>query len=159
MKPLTPGERSQSMTSGFCEDTIDTEFIQVTGTDDHPAGTSQPEVRLSGSQIVRILYSPTLQQFCTPIHPKVHLVLQDMPTEDKYGSSIWSIVTPRGTGRYIAGWYNSGGSHMFVSRGLGWLRLRCASCAPPRLHHSLHTVISLEYPSVCPQKTPWRLLQ
>jgi len=46
---------------------------------------------------------------------------------------LGAVWVPRGTGPYVAGWYQEQGSHLFVSRGLGWsiapLRLSC----PPEL--------------------------
>jgi predicted MPP superfamily phosphohydrolase len=46
---------------------------------------------------------------------------------------LGSFFLPRGSGAYPRGWYTLGGSHLFVSRGLGWsvapLRVRC----PPEI--------------------------
>ena len=33
---------------------------------------------------------------------------------------LGALWVPRGTGPYVAGWYEQDGSHLFVSRGAGW---------------------------------------
>ena len=40
---------------------------------------------------------------------------------------LGAVWTPNGTDRFVAGWYHEQGTHMFVSRGIGW------SIAPVRM--------------------------
>ena len=120
----------------LCDNGIDTEDIRVSGTDDHLAGSSHPEKWLGDlpSDRPNLVLTHSPAHFARLIHPNVQLVLAG----HAHGGQIripkfGALWTPRGTGRYIAGWYHSGPSHMFVSRGLGWsvapLRFMC----PPEI--------------------------
>ena len=116
----------------LCEEQIQTELIHVTGTDDHLAGSSHPERWLDNLPDDRpnlvLTHSPA--HFARLDNPKVHLVLAG----HAHGGQIripklGALWTPRGTGRYIAGWYHASYARLFVSRGLGWsvapLRFMC----------------------------------
>ena len=116
----------------LCEEHFQTDSIHVTGTDDHLAGSSHPEQWLADLPDDRpnliLTHSPA--HFARLTNPKVQLVLAG----HAHGGQIripklGALWTPRGTGRYIAGWYEASHSRLFVSRGLGWsvapLRFMC----------------------------------
>jgi len=45
----------------------------------------------------------------------------------------WALIRPRGSGRYVAGWYDDGGPPMYVSRGIGTSLLPVRIGATPEL--------------------------
>lgn len=115
----------------LCESSVQTPLLQITGTDDHLAGTSHPEVWLPNlpTHLPNLILTHSPAHFARLIHPSVDLVLAG----HAHGGQIrlprlGALWTPRGTGQYIAGWYKHAETHMFVSRGLGW------SVAPLRFH-------------------------
>ncbi len=103
----------------------------LAGTDDHLAGQSRPEVLLDSlpgdRPVVMLTHSPAF--FPTLARPPVKLVLSG----HSHGGQVripglGALWAPRGTGTYLAGWFEQDGCYLFVSRGLGW------SVAPLRLH-------------------------
>ncbi|MDG1480859.1 MAG: metallophosphoesterase [Myxococcota bacterium] len=118
------------------EDWVDLGPIVLAGTDDHLAGQSEPEVLLSrlprDRPAVMLTHSPAF--FPSLAEPPVKLVLSG----HSHGGQVripglGALWAPRGTGSYLAGWFEKDGCYLFVSRGLGWsvapLRLYC----PPEL--------------------------
>ena len=105
--------------------------IILAGTDDQLAGTPDPEALLADlptdRPTVMLTHSPAF--FPTLARDPVQLVLSG----HSHGGQIrlpvlGALWAPRGTDRYLAGWFEQDGCHLFVSRGLGW------SVAPLRLH-------------------------
>jgi hypothetical protein len=105
--------------------------ITLAGTDDQLAGTPDPETLLAAlptdRPAVMLSHSPAF--FPTLARAPVRLVLSG----HSHGGQVripllGALRAPRGTGRYLAGWFEQDGCHLFVSRGLGW------SVAPLRLH-------------------------
>ena len=107
--------------------------IQLVGTDDQLAGAPDLEKAFAGVASSRpalvLTHSPAL--FDAIARPGVPLVLAG----HTHGGQVvlpqlGSLFLPRGSGAYPWGWYRKGGSHLFVSRGLGWsvapVRWRCA---------------------------------
>ena len=112
------------------EEVCDLGPISLAGTDDHWAGTPEPERLLAqlppDKPAVVMTHSPDIVPRL--IHPQIGLVLAG----HSHGGQVrlpglGAVWTPRGTGAYIGGWYQDGGRSLFVSRGLGW------SVAPVRL--------------------------
>jgi predicted MPP superfamily phosphohydrolase len=105
--------------------------ITLAGTDDHLAGSPDPDALLASLPTDRpavvLTHSPAF--FPTLARPPVKLVLSG----HSHGGQVripglGAIWAPRGTGPYLAGWFAQDDCYLFVSRGLGW------SVAPMRLH-------------------------
>lgn len=109
---------------------VDLGPLQLVGTDDYLAG--KPDLDKSFVEInperptVVLTHSPGLfPQLC---RPGVRLVLSG----HTHGGQIrlplmGALFLPRGSGAYPYGWYEHGGTWLYVSRGIGW------SVAPLRL--------------------------
>lgn len=105
--------------------------ITLAGTDDQLAGTPNPEALLAtlprDRPAVMLTHSPAF--FPTLARDPVRLVLSGHSHGGQVRLPLLGAVwAPRGTDRYLAGWFEQDGCHLFVSRGLGW------SVAPLRLH-------------------------
>lgn len=111
--------------------------ITIVGTDDHLAGNSNPSklcAALPNQPTLCLTHSPAhFNSLC--IQP-IDLVLAG----HAHGGQIrlpklGALWVPRGTDQYIAGWFQQGPHHLFVSRGMGWsvapLRWHC----PPEIAH------------------------
>ncbi len=104
--------------------------VILAGTDDQLAGSPDPSALLASlpsRPTVLLTHSPAL--FPRLARPPVQLVLSG----HSHGGQVripglGALWAPRGTDRYLAGWYQQDACHLFVSRGLGW------SVAPMRLH-------------------------
>lgn len=97
--------------------------VAVGGTDDHLAGTAEPEAILRAlparRPAVLLTHSPAYAPALAG--PSTALVLSG----HSHGGQVRLPVlgagwVPMGTGRYVAGWYTLGGTNLYVSRGLGW---------------------------------------
>ena len=105
--------------------------ITLAGTDDLLAGNPDPDTLLASLPRERpaVVLSHSPAMFPRLASPPVQLVLSG----PSHGGQVCipglgAVWAPRGTGPYLAGWFEENGSHLFVSRGLGW------SVAPIRLH-------------------------
>jgi predicted MPP superfamily phosphohydrolase len=45
----------------------------------------------------------------------------------------WVPYTPRGSGRFVEGWYHDARAPLYVSRGIGTVEIRARFCCPPEL--------------------------
>lgn len=104
--------------------------IVLIGTDDHLAGEAAPPDLVprtpGGPPVLALTHSPAHAPALAG--PSVALILSG----HSHGGQVRLPLlgagwVPMGTGPYVAGWYALGGTHLFVSRGLGW------SIAPFRL--------------------------
>lgn len=109
---------------------VDLGPLVLAGTDDMYAGTADVEATLSartpGKPSVVLTHSPAL--FPELARPDVPLVLAG----HSHGGQLvvpglGAPFVPKGTGDYVAGWFEQNGSSLFVSNGLGW------SIAPVRV--------------------------
>ena len=118
--------------------TIKGTTLQIVGTDDHLAGHSDP------AQLCEALdFSlPTLCMTHSPAHfESLHPYSVDLVLAGHaHGGQIripklGALWVPKGTKKYVSGWYQQNNSHLFVSRGMGWsvapIRWRC----PPEIAH------------------------
>lgn len=114
------------------DESVDLGPIQLVGTDDALAGMPDLTKAFANVNASRptlcLTHSPAL--FDSIARPGVPLVLAG----HTHGGQVvlpglGSLFLPRGSGAYPWGWYRSGESHLFVSRGLGWsvapLRVAC----------------------------------
>ena len=112
---------------------IDLPGIVLVGTDDHLAGAPTPEGLVpegpGGPPVLALTHSPAHAPALAG--PRVALILAG----HSHGGQVrlpmlGAAWVPMGTGHTVAGWYTLGGTHLFVSRGIGWsiapLRLGCA---------------------------------
>lgn len=110
--------------------------LHLVGTDDALAGRPDLDRAFAGvptgAPSLVLTHSPAL--FDRIAGPRAPLVLAG----HTHGGQVvlpglGSFFLPRGSGAYPWGWYRTGDSHLFVSRGLGWsvapLRVRC----PPEI--------------------------
>lgn len=107
--------------------------IHLYGTDDALAGEPLPRPATSAdAPRVVLTHSPAL--FDRIAHPDTALVLAGHSHAGQVRLPLLGAAwVPMGTGRYVGGWYQSNGTWLFVSRGIGWsiapMRLWC----PPEL--------------------------
>lgn len=121
--------------------------LVLVGTDDHLAGEAPPDdlvpTETDSLPVVALTHSPAHAPALAG--PRVPLVLSG----HSHGGQVRLPLlgagwVPMGTGPYVAGWYALGGTHLFVSRGIGWsiapVRLGCApELARIRLEPASHT--------------------
>ena len=116
--------------------TADLGSIILVGTDDHLAGESPPTDLVpqspAGAPVVALTHSPAHAPALAG--PRVSLVLSG----HSHGGQVRLPLlgagwVPMGTGPYVAGWYALGGTHLFVSRGIGWSIAPVRIACPPEL--------------------------
>ena len=80
----------------------------------------------SGAFVIALFHSPT---YFDAIAGRVDLALAGHTHGGQVRLPFVSPWLPPGSGRYVAGWYEAGGSKLYVSRGIGTsmlpLRFRC----------------------------------
>lgn len=108
--------------------------LVLVGTDDHLAGAPAPAdlVPAEGPPVLALTHSPANAPALAA--PGVALVLSG----HSHGGQVRLPLlgagwVPMGTGPYVAGWYALGGTHLFVSRGLGWSIAPVRVGCPPEL--------------------------
>lgn len=110
--------------------------LVIAGTDDLHAGT--PDItatladRPSGKPTVVLTHSPAI--FPEIARDDVQLVLSGHTHGGQVRPPlVGALWVPRGSGRYISGWFRSGGTWMFVCRGIGWSVAPMRMWCPPEL--------------------------
>jgi predicted MPP superfamily phosphohydrolase len=126
---------------------VDLGPLALAGTDDLLAGEIDIPAALAAlppdKPAIALAHSPdTFPALLDAAPPSLRLVLSG----HAHGGQVrlpraGSFFVPRGTGPYVAGWFEERGVHLFVSRGIGWslapLRLGCTPeiaelvCSPP----------------------------
>lgn len=110
--------------------------IVLAGVDDLHAGDCDPDAALRGAPgdrpIVVMAHSP--DTFPRLVRPGVRLVLSG----HSHGGQVrlpglGAPWLPKGTGPYVAGWYEHEDTWLFVSRGLGWSLAPIRYDCPPEL--------------------------
>lgn len=118
------------------DEVVDTGPLRLAGTEDLLAGVSDPRAlraRLPpGPPTVVLSHSPGM--FPALAGPGVSLVLSG----HSHGGQVripglGALWVPRGTGPYVAGWYERQGTALFVSRGVGWSIAPVRTGCPPEL--------------------------
>lgn len=118
------------------EEWVDTGPLVLAGTDDMLAGAPEPGRVLSalpaGRPTVVLTHSPAL--FPEIARPEVHLVLSGHSHAGQVRLPLLgSLWVPKGTGPYVAGWYEARGSWLYVGRGVGWSIAPVRMWCPPEL--------------------------
>lgn len=109
--------------------------IRVAGTDDALAGN--PDVglayaELDGRPTLTLTHSPAL--FDELVHPDVFAVLAGHTHGGQVNlPGLGPVFLPRGSGAYPWGWYERGGTRLFVHRGIGWSVAPVRWRAPPEI--------------------------
>jgi predicted MPP superfamily phosphohydrolase len=98
--------------------------VRVTGFDDIRRGQPDPVAALAGSE--------PCDHHLVLAHCPAHRDALDLPAEHPadlvlsghtHGGQVapggFALLTPPGSGRYVAGWYRDDGPPLFVSRGIG----------------------------------------
>lgn len=98
--------------------------INVVGLDDYTAGS--PDLRLATGRcevahpIVLVTHSPGLFDKTPPIPTEsIALVLAGHTHGGQLAVGKHALYTPRGSGSFVAGWYESQWGDLYISRGLG----------------------------------------
>jgi predicted MPP superfamily phosphohydrolase len=113
-------------------------WLTVTGLDDLVLGRPDPTHALAGAtrrdQHLVLAHCPAARDALglPPGHP-ASLVLSGHTHGGQIAPLGAAFVRPRGSGRYVAGWYRDGGPPMYVSRGIGTSLLPVRIGATPEL--------------------------
>lgn len=112
--------------------------VRVTGFDDFREGHPDPVAALSGEEPsdhhLVLAHCPVHRDKLAlpPEHP-ADLVLSGHTHGGQVAPGGVALLTPPGSGRYVAGWYRDGGPLLFVSRGIGTSTLPIRIGAVPEL--------------------------
>jgi|GEM_PF-701799 len=102
--------------------------LRIVGTDDHLAGAPDVQHLLASDGRPTIVLTHSPAYFPVVAHPDVALVLAGHSHAGQWRLPLLGVPwVPKGTGAYVAGWYQRGTTWLHVSPGLGW------SIAPVRL--------------------------
>lgn len=121
------------------DEVVDLGGLSLAGTDDFYAGEPDATAvlrRLDGRPAVVLSHSPGL--FPALAKDRVRLVLSG----HTHGGQVilpllGAFFVPKGSGRFVAGWYRSGEAWLYVSVGVGWSLAPFRRGCPPELvlHH------------------------
>ena len=125
------------------EEQVSFDDFGIFGTDDHLAGSSDPDKwTFDHKPYIALSHSPAFfPKLC--IDP-IRLVLSG----HAHGGQIRlpflkALWVPKGTDQYVAGWFQNNKQHLFVSRGLGWSVAPLRFFCPPEAAY-IHLVPSSE---------------
>jgi uncharacterized protein len=98
--------------------------ISIIGLDDYTAGNPDLPLALSrcqaGHKTVIATHSPGLFDKAPPVQPEsVSLVLAGHTHGGQLAVGKHALYTPRGSGSFVAGWYETKWGDLYVSRGVG----------------------------------------
>lgn len=98
--------------------------VRVTGFDDIRRGRPDPVAALSGEEPcdhhLVLAHCPAHRDaLVLPAEHPADLVLSGHTHGGQVAPGGIALLTPPGSGRYVAGWYRDGGPPLFVSRGIG----------------------------------------
>lgn len=102
--------------------------LRIVGTDDHLAGEADVTALLDQATGPTVVLTHSPAYFPQVVHPHVSLVLSGHSHAGQWRIPGLGVPwVPKGTGIYVAGWYQQADTWLHVSPGLGW------SIAPVRL--------------------------
>jgi len=98
--------------------------VRVTGFDDIRQGCPDPVAALAGAEPcdhhLVLAHCPVHRdKLALPAEHPADLVLSGHTHGGQVAPGGVALLTPPGSGRYVAGWYRDGGPPLFVSRGIG----------------------------------------
>ena len=98
--------------------------VRVTGFDDIRQGRPDPLAALAGAEPcdhhLVLAHCPVHRdKLALPAEHRADLVLSGHTHGGQVAPWGVALLTPPGSGRYVAGWYRDGGPPLFVSRGIG----------------------------------------
>ena len=98
--------------------------VRVTGFDDIRQGRPDPVAALAGAEPcdhhLVLAHCPVHRdKLALPAEHPADLVLSGHTHGGQVAPGGVALLTPPGSGRYVAGWYRDGGPPLFVSRGIG----------------------------------------
>lgn len=98
--------------------------VRVTGFDDVRQGRPDPVAALAGEEPCEhhlvLAHCPIHRdKLALPFEHPADLVLSGHTHGGQVAPGGVALLTPPGSGRYVAGWYRDGGPPLFVSRGIG----------------------------------------
>jgi predicted MPP superfamily phosphohydrolase len=98
--------------------------VRVTGFDDFRQGRPDPVAALAGEEPcdhhLVLAHCPVHRdKLSLPSEHPADLVLSGHTHGGQVAPGGVALLTPPGSGRYVAGWYRDGGPPLFVSRGIG----------------------------------------
>jgi predicted MPP superfamily phosphohydrolase len=98
--------------------------VRVTGFDDFRQGRPDPVAALAGEEPcdhhLVLAHCPVHRdKLALPSEHPADLVLSGHTHGGQVAPGGVALLTPPGSGRYVAGWYRDGGPPLFVSRGIG----------------------------------------
>lgn len=101
----------------------------VEGSPDWSAATRGP--RPGGPWLV-LVHCPAYRDLL-PAEAAPDVVLSGHTHGGQIAPFGWAPVRPRGSGRYVSGWYRGGGPPLYVSRGIGTVGIPARLGAPPEV--------------------------
>lgn len=104
--------------------TLGDRSVRVTGFDDFRQGHPDPVAAFAGEEPcdyhLVLTHCPVHRdKLSLPAEHPADLVLSGHTHGGQVAPGGVALVTPPGSGRYVAGWYRDGGPPLFVSRGIG----------------------------------------
>ena len=104
--------------------TLGDRSVRVTGFDDFRQGRPDPVAALAGEEPcdhhLVLAHCPVHRdRLALPAEHPADLVLSGHTHGGQVAPGGVALLTPPGSGRYVAGWYRDGGPPLFVSRGIG----------------------------------------
>ncbi len=112
--------------------------LTVVGLDDpvlgHPdLGAGLATVR-AGDPTLWVVHAPGwVEEVPRDVAPQPSAILAGHTHGGQVRLPFWTPYTPRGSGRFVAGWYRDTIRPLYVSRGIGTITLRARLFCPPEL--------------------------
>lgn len=118
--------------------TVRGETLTVVGLDDPVAGTPDPAAALAsvraGDRTIWIVHAPGyVDRLPQTLAPRPAAILAGHTHGGQVRLPFWTPYTPRGSGRFVAGWYRDTFAPLYVTRGIGTVFLPARLFCPPEL--------------------------
>jgi len=112
--------------------------LTVVGLDDPVAGTPDPAAALApvgrGDRSIWIVHGPGyVDSVPEVLTPRPAAILAGHTHGGQVRLPFWTPYTPRGSGRFVAGWYRDTFAPLYVTRGIGTVGVPARLFCPPEL--------------------------